>query len=387
MDEEDDEEAPELEDAEEDDLCGGDLEEAFEDVEVVEDEEEEGVIVEDEALNEEDNEEAPELEDAEEDDLCGEDLEEAFEDVEVAGDDEKEVSGSGLVPDEEAGSEDWDGSDPFDPERARLLAEKFNDSLAAMDKCYNQCIFVPQGVYRVHVSSSNGGGPCEAQVSLSEFFISKFPVTNALFEVFVEKTGYRTSAERTGYGMVYHGRYRRCVDEESGKETLTVRSGIVCTRVKGACWYRPSGPDSNLRNKRNHPVVQVSLEDAMAFAAWTGKRLPTEEEWEGAMRTADGNLLPWGDFWERDACNVEESWLGDTSPVDRFLQYANPLGLVDGVGNVLEWTITVDGEDGHSLRVAKGSSWIAGSSITLASRIALPREMCSNILGFRCVAY
>ncbi|MFO7784105.1 MAG: SUMF1/EgtB/PvdO family nonheme iron enzyme [Thermodesulfobacteriota bacterium] len=354
-----------------------DLEEAYEDVEVIDDTGEEAVIVEDDVLEDEPDSEAPVVED---------ELEEAYEDVEVIDDTGEELSEPESVPDEWGGSKDRDGGPP-DPEKARLLAETFNDSLAATDRFYNQHILVPQGIYHVHASSSNGDGPCEVQVELDDFFIGKFPVTNALFEVFVEKTGYRTRAEQTGYGMVYHGRYRRCVDEQRGKETLIVRSGIVCTRVEGACWYRPSGPDSSLRNRRNHPVVQVSLEDALAFAAWTGKRLPSEEEWEGAMRTADGNLLPWGDVWERDACNVEEGWIGDTSPVDRFLPYANPLGLADGVGNVLEWTMSVGGERDPSLRVAKGSSWIAANSITLASRIALPRETSSNILGFRCVAY
>ncbi len=411
LDDEPDSEAPVVEEELEDALCEEDLEEAYEEVEVDEDAGEDAVVVEDDALDDEPDSEAPVVEEELEDALCEEDLEEAYEEVEVdedAGEDAVVVEDDALddepdseapvveeeledalcedVLDEWSGSGDWDGG-PLEPEKARLLAETFNDSLAAMDRFYNQYILVPQGSYLVHTPSSNGDGSCEVQVNLPDFFIGKFPVTNALFEVFVEKTGYRTRAEQTGYGMIYHGRYSRCLDEQSGKETLIVRPGIVCARVEGACWYRPSGPGSTLRNKRNHPVVQVSLEDAMAFAAWTGKRLPTEEEWEGAMRTEGGNLLPWGDVWERNACNVEESWVGDTTPVDLFLPHANPLGLADGVGNVLEWTMTVDDKGDQHLRVAKGSSWIAGNSITLASRISLPQETHSNILGFRCVAY
>ncbi len=380
-------------------------EEPLELEEALDNEMEEVTLPEDEIMDEEPDAE-PFAFEVEEGDVpdCDEALEEPFEYAEVEEEDEGEEAdedvedvilddaGEGASvsispPDKWDGSTDETGDGSLDPEKARVLAEAFNDSLAAMDRFYNQYILVPGGVYHVNVPSPNGEGVSETQVELPDFFIGKFPVTNALFEVFAEKTGYRTTAERIGYGMVYQGRYGRCDDEESGKEILNVRSGIACTRVKGACWYRPLGPDSTLNNKRNHPVVQVSLEDAMAFAAWTGKRLPTEEEWEGAMRTSRGNPLPWGDVWERNACNVEESWIGDTSPVDEFLSHANPLGLADGIGNVIEWTMSVDERVNSTYLVAKGSSWIAGNSVTLASRIALPRKTVSNILGFRCVAY
>jgi formylglycine-generating enzyme required for sulfatase activity len=85
--------------------------------------------------------------------------------------------------------------------------------------------------------------------------------------------------------------------------------------------------------------VQVSLEDACAFAAWTGKRIPTEIEWEAAARTSRSYLYPWGNTWLDDACNLEKSLLGDTSPVDQYVKFANEYEVADILGNVLEWTL------------------------------------------------
>jgi formylglycine-generating enzyme required for sulfatase activity len=111
----------------------------------------------------------------------------------------------------------------------------------------------------------------------------------------------------------------------TGREMFIRRSHLTGTRVRGACWHRPNGPDSSLHNKRRHPVVQVSLEDACAFASWTGKRIPTEKEWEAAARTARGNTYPWGKEWAHGSCNVERSYFGDTTPVDMYIKFVNDL--------------------------------------------------------------
>jgi formylglycine-generating enzyme required for sulfatase activity len=139
-------------------------------------------------------------------------------------------------------------------------------------------------------------------------------------------------------------------------------------------------------------VVQVSLEDALAFAAWTGKRLPAEDEWEAAARTADGYVLPWGKNWQREACNIEDSSIADTTPVDRYMDFANNLGIVDAIGNVLEWTMEPCEPPSHAKHdvkyyVAKGGGWTSGNDIRLFNRFRLEAKMHSNILGFRCVAY
>jgi formylglycine-generating enzyme required for sulfatase activity len=261
-----------------------------------------------------------------------------------------------------------------------------------MDRHYNQHLLIPAGEYRVGSGKPSRGERAEERVRLEAFYMGKFPVTNAIFEVFVERTGYRTTAERCGCGTVYAGRCLRRADERTGNATFTWSSALGSRVVRGACWYQPSGPGSTLRGKRNHPVVQVSLEDALAFAAWTGKKLPTEEEWEAASRTPAGFPYPWGEKFRPEACNLEASCMGETTAVDRYPAGENAFGIVDALGNVQEWTCQSSGsgdvgETGSAGFIVKGGSWVAGAPICLWSRMALDRDTRSNILGFRCVAY
>jgi formylglycine-generating enzyme required for sulfatase activity len=138
-------------------------------------------------------------------------------------------------------------------------------------------------------------------------------------------------------------------------------------------------------------VVQVSLEDACAFAAWIGKRIPTENEWEAAARTSRSHIYPWGNTWRENACNVEKSMFGDTTPVDYYLEFANDYGVADTLGNVLEWTLDSwkedkPGEESNDIYVVKGASWISDGPVSLTDRQSAHKNMTSNILGFRCIA-
>jgi len=344
-------------------------------------------------------EEAELVEDAAPEEVEPGELEDAQDIEEITEDEveELEISGNDAEPGLSAGGSEAGYSDSVFGEdnkilRARLLAEEFNCLLGAREKFYNQHILIPAGEYIVGNKSPGKDERLEQKVRLTSFYMGKFPVTNALFEVFVEKTGYKTIAEKLGYGKVYYGRFKKTVDEKTGLVKLICQSGLSCQTVYGACWHKPSGPGSTIHNKRNHPVVQVSLEDAMAFAAWTGKRLPTEDEWEAAARTADGYVLPWGNDWQRDACNIEDRSIADTTPVDRYMDFANNFGIVDALGNVLEWTME-HGEPPsyakHDVKyyVAKGGGWISGNDIRLFNRFKLEAKMHSNTLGFRCVAY
>ncbi|MDZ7598472.1 MAG: SUMF1/EgtB/PvdO family nonheme iron enzyme [Desulfobacterales bacterium] len=283
---------------------------------------------------------------------------------------------------------------PIDPEDLRshkLLAENFDGYLGVMERYYNQYLLVAEEKYVIGSQNPLKGELKAHTIQLPAFYMGKFPVTNALFEVFVDRTGYVTTAEKRGEAAVYRGRFQKALDPETGRVRSVWHTSHRREVVKGACWYQPFGPGSALHAKRNHPVVQVSLQDALAFAAWTGKRLPREAEWEAAARTGAGLLLPWGRQWLEDRCNTEETGIADTTPVDRFAEGANALGISDCLGNVLEWTLDAspplfEGSGQPDAFIAKGGSWISENSVRLYSRFRFPADFCANILGFRCLA-
>lgn len=419
------EELEEVEDIEEldedevtEDLEDVDIDDAAEEAEIEEDleaEEAEDELEEVEDLEELDEDELIEdLEDVEldyeteeveieedleaEEDIEGLEAEDELEEVETADEleeaDEVEEAGETDISVGDLGDGYSDGGYEGDDEikKARVLAEEFNNLTGAMDRFYNQYLLIPDGEYIVGSNRPKKVERPEQKVHLTPFYMGKFPVTNALFEIFVQKTGYITTAEKIGYGTVFYGRSQKKVDKKTGLKKLIWNSSLLNKEVKGACWYQPLGPGSTLHNKRNHPVVQVSLEDAMAFAAWTGKRLPTEDEWEATSRTAHGYVFPWGKDWKKESCNIEESYIGDTTPVDKYIGFANDLEIVDTLGNVLEWILVSSKspsyvKNGSKYYIAKGGSWISGNNIRLFSRFNLEPESHSNILGFRCVAY
>ncbi len=276
-------------------------------------------------------------------------------------------------------------------EKAKLLSESFDRDLSVRERFYNQHILIKGGNYITGSRDVTKNELPEQRVHLQDFYIGKFPVTNTLFEVFVDRTGYRTTAERQGYGFVYTPRSQRRKNIMTGTEEFIWNKHLQYKKVQGAFWYQPNGPNSSLYNKRRHPVVQISLEDAHAFAAWTGKRIPTEKEWEAAARTSRGYVYPWGNQWKDNACNIEKSYFGDTTTVDKYLEFAGESGVADTLGNVLEWTLDIwespeSGEKNIDMYVVKGGSWISNSLINLSGRYPMDKKTSSNVLGFRCVA-
>ena len=171
------------------------------------------------------------------------------------------------------------------------------------------------------------------KVYLDDYYIDKYEVTNAQFKEFVEATGYVTDAERKGYGEVWNP-----------KEVLLYS---LC-EFAGVNWRSPNEwrfqtlryPDAWKYYLMNHPVVQVSWNDAQAYAVWAGKRLPTEAEWEKAARGTDSRLWSWGDMFNLDIkgttvhTNIASDYL---LPVGSFPTGVSPYGVYNMTGNVQEW--------------------------------------------------
>ncbi len=194
------------------------------------------------------------------------------------------------------------------------------------------------------------------RVDVDAFWMDEHPVTVAQFRRFVKATGYVTLAERPPDPAQYPD-----ADPEllvPGSLVFNPTTGPVDLRdvanwwsyVPGADWRHPEGPESSLHGRERHPVTQIASEDAKAYAAWAGKALPTEAEWEFAARGGlEGATFVWGDEFAPKGKMMANTWQGEfpwqnlmsdgferTSPVKTFPP--NGYGLFDMAGNVWEWT-------------------------------------------------
>ena len=385
------------------------IEEIDEDVEIEEiDEDVEIEALDDDELEEvEEIDEDQQIEDIElDDDEDLEELEEVDEDTQIEDveldDDEslEEIEDIELDEDQELEEvdldedEDLEELDELDEEEIKVLeeyrnarerAEQFDDFLGEREKKFNAYITIPAGTYTIGTEKTLKSSLALQPFDMPRVYIGKYPVTNALFEIFIEQTGYVTTAERKGIGTVYHSRYKK----QGEKVIWSKQAGSSI--VKGACWHQPLGPGSTLYGKRNHPVVQISVDDAFAYASWIGRRLPTEAQWEAAARTDMALKYPWGNQFNPDALNIESSGLADTSPVDNYDHAANVFGMADMLGNVMEWTADTQPppfatSKAKFFNVAKGGAWNAKDTVTISSRGLFPFETTANIIGFRCIS-
>lgn len=259
------------------------------------------------------------------------------------------------------------------------------------------------------------------QATVDAFWIDAHPVTNAQFQLFVAATSYVTLAERNPDPADYPDADPALL--VPGSLVFRAPDRPVSLRdyrawwayVPGASWRHPYGPDSSIEQLMDHPVVHVSFGDAAAYAAWAGKSLPSEAQWERAARGGlEGATYPWGDDFAPNGELRANIWLGQfpwnsakdegqrrTTPVQTYP--ANAYGLYDVVGNVWEWTSSAyelagpssaccaasNGEGTVLRRTVKGGSHLCAPSYCLryrpAARQGQTMDTSTSHIGFRCV--
>ena len=230
----------------------------------------------------------------------------------------------------------------------------------------------------------------ERRVKVGSFEIDAVEVTNAQFSIFVEETGYVTDAEKPQPGF----------DVPGGAVFSSPNTGNTSwwQFVEEASWQHPEGPGSTIEGRGTSPVVQVTLNDAKAYANWAGRRLPTEVEWEYAAKAGANSLYIWGDerapggqekanTWQGafPIENTKDDGFGSRAPVGCF--QPNAFGLYDMIGNVWEWTDTAWGDE--KSQVIKGGSFLCAKNFCrryrASARQAQEENFSTNHIGFRTV--
>ncbi|HEU0062829.1 MAG TPA: formylglycine-generating enzyme family protein [Hyphomicrobiaceae bacterium] len=217
-------------------------------------------------------------------------------------------------------------------------------------------VWIPGGTFRM---GSNRHYPEEApahRVAVAGFWVDRTPVTNSQFSKFVSATGYVTRAEippdpKHCPGTPPHLLYAGSLVFRRPLERIQADHAAHCWGfTKGADWRHPLGPGSTIEGLAEHPVVHIAYPDALAYARWAGKDLPTEAEWEFAARGGEDDAeFAWGEELHPAGKMMANTWQGQfpwqnlaqdgyerTSPVGSFP--ANDYGLYDMIGNVWEWT-------------------------------------------------
>lgn len=237
-------------------------------------------------------------------------------------------------------------------------------------------IAIPGGAF-IMGDSAGDANEAPMRVTVRPYRMMRTEVTNQSFATFIKATGFVTDREHKGWGWVW----------PAGK----------WLRRKGADWRHPHGPDDTIQGRDDHPVVQVSANDAAAYCRWRGLRLPTEAEWEFAARGTDGRRYPWGNdppkqtapfrtnFGSVRCCGTDgmDGYV-KTAPVGLFPAGNSPFGLQDMAGNVWEWTSNrFPGQPQE--KVIRGGGW--GNNpycLRVSYRHGNRPEYGLDMVGFRC---
>ena len=330
----------------------------------------------------------------------------------------RSAAGDGIRPSACCSPTRFDSPQPLAiPERSTVRALE-RPVVRGREDVARGMVPIPGGVFQMGSSdadgfAADGEGPVR-DVTVAPFRIDATAVSNVRFAVFAEETGYMTDAERFGWSFVFAGFIGPCADTVEG-----VVPGAPWWRgVRGASWRAPEGPGSSVADRSGHPAVHISWNDAVAYAAWAGKRLPTEAEWEMAARGGlVGKRFPWGDeltpggerrcnIWQGEFPRVDtggEGYVG-TAPVDAF--QPNGFGLYNMSGNVWEWCADWFSTDWHeqsspatrvdpqgpptgTTKVMRGGSHMCHASYCnryrVAARTSNAPDSSAGHTGFRCV--
>ena len=309
---------------------------------------------------------------------------------------------------------------------------------------FDSMVVILQGIFSMGASDLNGALNREYpihKVKVNSFLMDIHEVTNSQFKKFIDETGYVTTAEKRIEWEILKKQLPENTpkpnDEvfEPGSLVFSIPSEVTSLIdfsqwwkwTKGANWKQPKGPNSSIVGIENHPVVHISYQDAVQYAKWCGKRLPTEAEWEWAARGGLNNsIYPWGNENVNDGeakCNF---WSGNfplennkkdgyvlTSPVMKYPP--NKYGLYDMAGNV--WEICSDWYDANYYqqlsknemsinpkgpktwnyprepndpkKVVRGGSFLCNdsycSSYRVSARMPYSKDTGMSHTGFRCV--
>ncbi|MEQ1563161.1 MAG: SUMF1/EgtB/PvdO family nonheme iron enzyme [Nitrospiraceae bacterium] len=261
------------------------------------------------------------------------------------------IRGTTLTPFEAASPDSTDSSSPEPLDSSQVSRE---------EPVREEMISIPAGPFIRGTDSGGFDERPQRTLVLDAFSIDRYEVTNFQYQQFVDATGHRKSGPPSRYAK-------------------------NMSKMRGM----------------NQPVVYVSWDDAETFCHWKGKRLPTEAEWEKAMRGTDGRLWPWGNVEQPNGANWARVQDGFevAAPVGAFLPDTSPYGVMDGAGNVMEWVSDWYAEtyfkeapeqnpqspEYGTFRALRGGGYATtGADIRITSRSKMVQDFRDETIGFRC---